>query len=237
MKKAATKKVAGRKPMTKSSARKSVSAARARTAPKKVAKKAAPRKPAAKKAVSKAIQRAPAKAGRKPATKSAVRKKAVAKKPVAKKVAIKKAAAKKMPAKTVLARKTAVKKAAAKKVVVKKVAAPTVAKKVNVATAAKPASTNRLAMAPKPVPPVQRAPPPSSGPVSPEVAIQHFRELLRAKQERVSQGPSYPSANAFTGRNDGATAPAPHTGDDAPPAPAAGTPESETSTDATRKPK
>ena len=34
----------------------------------------------------------------------------------------------------------------------------------------------------------------------PEVAKQHFLEALQAKQERVRQGPSYPPANAFTGR-------------------------------------
>jgi hypothetical protein len=34
--------------------------------------------------------------------------------------------------------------------------------------------------------------------------MQHFRELLRAKQDRVRQGPSYPAPNAYTGRHDGA---------------------------------
>ncbi|MBA8882789.1 hypothetical protein [Dokdonella fugitiva] len=33
--------------------------------------------------------------------------------------------------------------------------------------------------------------------------MQHFREVLRAKQERVRQGPSYPAPNAYTGRHDG----------------------------------
>jgi hypothetical protein len=32
--------------------------------------------------------------------------------------------------------------------------------------------------------------------------MQHFRELLRAKQDRVRQGPSYPAPNAYTGRHD-----------------------------------
>ena len=32
--------------------------------------------------------------------------------------------------------------------------------------------------------------------------MQHFRELLRAKQERVRQGPSYPAPNDFTGRHE-----------------------------------
>jgi hypothetical protein len=30
----------------------------------------------------------------------------------------------------------------------------------------------------------------------------HFQELLRAKQERVRQGPNYPPANPYTGRHD-----------------------------------
>ncbi|MEO7324833.1 MAG: hypothetical protein ABIW82_08390 [Dokdonella sp.] len=41
-----------------------------------------------------------------------------------------------------------------------------------------------------------------AGPVSPEVATAHFQELLRAKQERVRQGPTYPAANPYTGRHD-----------------------------------
>jgi hypothetical protein len=38
--------------------------------------------------------------------------------------------------------------------------------------------------------------------VSAEVASAHFQELLRAKQERVRQGPAYPPANPYTGRHD-----------------------------------
>ena len=34
------------------------------------------------------------------------------------------------------------------------------------------------------------------------LAKRHFLEALEAKQERVRQGPSYPPANAFTGRSD-----------------------------------
>ncbi|HEU4664726.1 MAG TPA: hypothetical protein VFS55_11930 [Dokdonella sp.] len=57
--------------------------------------------------------------------------------------------------------------------------------------------------APKPgVPPAAGAG--AAGAVSAEVAMQHFRDVLRAKQERVRQGPSYPAPNAFTGRHDGA---------------------------------
>ncbi len=37
--------------------------------------------------------------------------------------------------------------------------------------------------------------------VAPEVAIEHFREALRAKQARVRQGPSYPAPNAYSGRS------------------------------------
>jgi len=37
---------------------------------------------------------------------------------------------------------------------------------------------------------------------SPAIAKRHFLEVLEAKQERVRQGPSYPAANAFTGRPD-----------------------------------
>jgi hypothetical protein len=36
--------------------------------------------------------------------------------------------------------------------------------------------------------------------VNPELARQHFREILEAKQQRVRQGPGYPAPNAFTGR-------------------------------------
>ena len=36
--------------------------------------------------------------------------------------------------------------------------------------------------------------------MSPEVARQHFLEILEAKQQRTKQGPSYPAPSAFTGR-------------------------------------
>jgi hypothetical protein len=46
--------------------------------------------------------------------------------------------------------------------------------------------------------------------VTPEVARQHFRELLEAKQQRAKQGPSYPAPNAFTGRpHEGTASPTP----------------------------
>jgi hypothetical protein len=46
---------------------------------------------------------------------------------------------------------------------------------------------------------------PAYSAVSPQVAIEHFRELLRAKQERVRQGPSYPAPNPYSGRPGGAS--------------------------------
>ncbi|WP_440225822.1 hypothetical protein ACQQ2N_16625 [Dokdonella sp. MW10] len=38
--------------------------------------------------------------------------------------------------------------------------------------------------------------------MSPEVAREHFLEVLEAKKQRNAEGPSYPAANAFTGRHD-----------------------------------
>ncbi|HEX5122117.1 MAG TPA: hypothetical protein VFV97_02635 [Rhodanobacteraceae bacterium] len=75
--------------------------------------------------------------------------------------------------------------------------------------AAKPAPppkpvAKRTSAAPK------KAPAAPTGPVTPEVARQHFRELLEAKQQRDKQGPSYPAPNAFTGRpHEGTASPAP----------------------------
>lgn len=39
-------------------------------------------------------------------------------------------------------------------------------------------------------------------PVSPSLARRHFEELLKAKQERVRQGPNYPAPNPYTGRHE-----------------------------------
>lgn len=39
---------------------------------------------------------------------------------------------------------------------------------------------------------------------TPAAAQKRMRELLKAKQERDRQGPNYPAANAYTGREDGA---------------------------------
>jgi len=77
-----------------------------------------------------------------------------------------------------------------------------------------------------PKPPAKRATPapkkPTAAPGQPvtaEVARQHFREILEAKQQRVKQGPSYPAPNAFTGRpHDAADAGAPPPNEPVPPA-------------------
>ncbi|MGH8172912.1 MAG: hypothetical protein ACREPX_07170 [Rhodanobacteraceae bacterium] len=61
----------------------------------------------------------------------------------------------------------------------------------------------RKQAAPKPTPRATSAPAPRKGPVTPAEARRHFEELLKAKQERVRQGPNYPPANAYTGRHDG----------------------------------
>lgn len=57
---------------------------------------------------------------------------------------------------------------------------------------------------PKPAAPPRKPARRDQPPVSPNVARQHFLEILKAKQERVRQGPAYPAANAFTGHRDGA---------------------------------
>jgi hypothetical protein len=41
-----------------------------------------------------------------------------------------------------------------------------------------------------------------SAALSAQTALDHFREALRAKQERVKQAPAYPAPNDFTGRHD-----------------------------------
>ncbi|MEP7097943.1 MAG: hypothetical protein ABI748_09800 [Dokdonella sp.] len=117
-----------------------------------------------------------------------------------------------------------------------KVVAPRVTKNAKGAATVKPGSKNRPEVARKPAAaaPIKRVQAPkaavptprSTGPVSPEVAIQHFREVLRAKQERVNQGPSYPSANAFTGRTD-AAAGSTHMQSEGPPAETGSVPEPE----------
>jgi hypothetical protein len=50
---------------------------------------------------------------------------------------------------------------------------------------------------------------PAYSAATPEVAIEHFREVLRAKQERVRQGPSYPAPNPYSGRPAVAVEPGP----------------------------
>jgi hypothetical protein len=62
--------------------------------------------------------------------------------------------------------------------------------------------------------------------VTPSEARRHFEELLKAKQERVRQGPNYPAPNPYTGRH-GGEAPAATNGNEetTPPADTAPAPE------------
>jgi hypothetical protein len=62
--------------------------------------------------------------------------------------------------------------------------------------------------------------------VTPSEARRHFEELLKAKQERVRQGPNYPAPNPYTGRHEG-EAPAATNGNEetTPPADTAPAPE------------
>lgn len=162
--------------------------AKKKTASKTAAHTAAGGKPA----------RATAPTARRPAAKKAVRKAAAAKKPVARKAVAKKKVAKKIAVKKLPAKKSAAKKA------------PATTLRRPIAKPAKKVASRRPVAKREPVLAVPRkgAAAPresvSSGPVSPEVALEHFRKLLREKQERVQQGPGYPAANAYTGRHDAA---------------------------------
>jgi hypothetical protein len=129
--------------------------------------------------------------------------------------------AKKTPARKVAAKKTP-KKVAAKKAGVRKAPVKAVEKtplrKPATSSPSRPAAPVRK---PQAAPRREAARP---GPVSPEVAIAHFQQLLRAKQDRVRQGPNYPPANAFSGRHD--TLADDHRDEEDPHAPpAAGSPE------------
>jgi len=46
------------------------------------------------------------------------------------------------------------------------------------------------------------------------VARRHFEELLKAKQERVRQGPNYPAPSPYTGRHEGEAPIATNEGDE-----------------------
>ncbi|MEO5622864.1 MAG: hypothetical protein ABJB02_04835 [Dokdonella sp.] len=59
------------------------------------------------------------------------------------------------------------------------------------------------------------------------MAIAHFKKLLQAKQERVRQGPNYPTANPYSGRHDVLAATDHRDNGDTHAAPSAGTPEPE----------
>lgn len=149
---------------------------------KKAAKRGATKKVSAKSATSK-----------RGAAKKA-RKKSVTRKSAAKKAATKKSAVRKTPAKkaTSAARKSAVKPA--------RKAARTAARPAGKTTASrrnKPAAASKVVSTRG-----QRKTPSTPRAVSPSVARKHFEQLLKAKQERVRQGPSYPAPNPFTGRHD-----------------------------------
>lgn len=150
----------------------------------KTRRPAARRKPAAKKAAKKAAAKVAKKAGaRKTAKKAATRRPAS------------KAAPKKSAASAATRSKSAAKPSRAKQAPAK----PAPAKSAGRA----PAAAARPAAAPKA--PAKRPPTAPKKTGSPrqaaaDVARQHFREILEAKQQRVKQGPAYPAANAFTGR-------------------------------------
>jgi hypothetical protein len=182
-----SKKASGRKTSARAKAARPRSKAAAKSAAsKKTAKKAAPRKREARKTTSKA----PGKTGRKAAAKNVVAKKTVAKKVSAKPAsAAKNAGTRKITEVNNTAGK-AKRPAAAHVEPAKKPARPVAARPAE----RKPAAQPRKASADK-----DRS-------VTPTVARRHFLEILKAKQERVRQGPAYPPANAFTGQRDAAAA-------------------------------
>ncbi len=161
--------------------------ATAKTAAKKTSVKKAVKKSAVKKASSKPLRKLATKSSAKSAASKAMTK-------------VKAASAKKPAARPAVVKKLPVVKTAKTKISI--VDSPT--RKAIVPQARKAVSSidqARLAVRnPKAAPPRDSS---ASGPVSPEVATAHFQELLRAKQERVRQGPTYPAANPFTGRHDG----------------------------------
>ena len=211
------------------------------TPARKPAASRAARKPGVNKtATKKVVKKAPGKAAKKIPKKTATK--------VARKTAVKKGAAKKAAPRSI-ANKAVVKKPVGKpaaKKVTKKPVAKKSEQKAAARTAAAPKKAVRVTQALRPVPksapsPVPRAvvSPPgktirradevfSYSALSPAEALNHFRDVLRAKQERVRRGPGYPAPNAYTGRHDVAgTGPAPtsppasvRSGNDAPDEPA-----------------
>ena len=109
--------------------------------------------------------------------------------PAPTKAAVKRNVAAIMPAKNAAAAKGPAKNAAAGR---SGAGNAVVAKKTPQPARARPQRTSRAA--------TRNPPPDATG--GPELAIRHFQELLRAKQERVRRGPAYPPANAYSGRPD-----------------------------------
>ena len=148
---------------------------------------------------------------KKAATKAASTK-AVSKKSVATKATAGKSVAKKTMAKKAVAKKAASKvtKSAAKRASPSKSRKTTNAARATNRSSAKPEASRKTAKRPSArmnrtgdgnASIATRGGTSGSRPVSAKVAARHFREALQAKQERVRQGPNYPSANAFTGRH------------------------------------
>jgi hypothetical protein len=149
------------------------------------------------------------------ATAATARKKTPARRAPATKVAASKSAAKPRagatapvaaPKKVVVAKQVIAKQPAAVKAPERDVRKPVMlpaSVRTNQASIApspkRPPSAPAAVRPPRAVPPLES---PATEVVSAEVAIAHFQELLRAKQERIRQGPAYPPANPYTGRHD-----------------------------------
>lgn len=158
----------------------------------------------------------PAKVARKGVSKLAASKKEIPSNAALKKVATKQAATQKITAKKATAEKSSPGKTAKPAPVVSTATSKTIARKSATSggkVARKSPGVNRRlepVTQPARVAPVQTAAKPKTfareaaqkRAVSPAIAKRHFLEVLEAKQERVRQGPSYPAANAFTGRPD-----------------------------------
>ena len=186
-------------------------------------KKKTARKVAAKKKTRVAAKKAATKRAA-PKSRGAVRKTA-AKKATKKSAKVKTTAAKRaQPAKKVAAKKpppAAVVKRPASVIPAK--ASP--AKAAPSRPAPAPLTTPRVEARPQRRPAPRRARPSHHDGATPDVARQHFRELLEAKQARVRQGPSYPAANAHTGQHPTTPVPLPAYVAAPPPATGSGAPE------------
>ena len=136
------------------------------------------------------------------------RKAAKTKRPAARRKTAAKKVAKKVAGKAVV-RKTAKKaapKRSASQAAPRKSSAKTAARKKSAAKPARRASSKAASRPAPPQSPAKRStaapkkPAPRKRAVTPDIARQHFLEILEAKQQRVKQGPAYPAPNAFTGR-------------------------------------